>query len=771
MTKSLDSKTPLAWSTLDVLQHVSKNLSARQVLIHTYKFSPILARLLVSNLITEKRIKLLKLLHELTHGIKLYWQEAHLPSLMTILTQWIMQSKDEEIISLSLGILINLCYKNPPVIHTLMRTIDSRAFHKHLFRVQNINVNTRVQCGKILMIMDQEVKDIPEKVILNFVDITFSSLTSALSNKDVILLRHVVEFFDDVRQNEYTKNVLISYKNYVNCVKNILKELNNNTDPECTALVIEFLLLLVKLKLSGLYSLYQECIKIAMTWIPVDQVSSKALALVKHILIDSRRSKNLTDLLTEINLQVLILALGTEDDEIIEICEERSLEVDAKITEVLQLLQELIKIPNIRGQVIQIFTEQSMKKILRPILENDINSQSEWPGNLFRDPSVSLYIYALSLTADLAVQDSDWLTLYSALIQKRQIQMIMALAAFIGDAEVKQKTLMLMSSVGFPQECVSAVSRCMVEMEPLVLIQNKTGITTGITMKQETIINHNLSPIYSLPQKEQLNDFLDKLKDAFDSNKFEDITTSAIMELYEYKLAAMTHAEKENQVNLETADNHATGLQHRLSQIVAESSRLHQLLFSNQQSLEGLKNEKIRLTQKLQAVEIESKKIHYTQIQEIHGLKKIVEEKSRIIEKLTELEKDLEITMKKNESYERKIKELEVGKMSLKKEVQEASDKIKELTKYVTKLEDRIVRKDQELRDKSREIESYQESMTALKQENEGLLRTCRSYEQTIAEKEENVKRMSAELVDLSRMRDMIYHLTAKKKDDNNETK
>lgn len=66
--------------------------------------------------------------------------------------------------------------------------------------------------------------------------------------------------------------------------------------------------------------------------------------------------------------------------------------------------------------------------------------------------STNLYIHALALTADLAANHSNWLTLYSELLSRKQVQMIMAQALFTGDGEVKQKVLQLTSSIGFPQE-------------------------------------------------------------------------------------------------------------------------------------------------------------------------------------------------------------------------------------------------------------------------------------------------------------------------------
>lgn len=56
LMNSLGSRSTLIWSTVDVLQNACRNVPARQSLIHTYKFAPILVRLLeVWNLINVIR--------------------------------------------------------------------------------------------------------------------------------------------------------------------------------------------------------------------------------------------------------------------------------------------------------------------------------------------------------------------------------------------------------------------------------------------------------------------------------------------------------------------------------------------------------------------------------------------------------------------------------------------------------------------------------------------------------------------------------------------
>lgn len=74
----------------------------------------------------------------------------------------------------------------------------------------------------------------------------------------------------------------------------------------------------------------------------------------------------------------------------------------------------------------------------------------------------------------------------------------------------------------------------------------------------------------------------------------------------------MRHSERAMQSSLEAADRHATSLQHRVAQAVAESCRLHQLLFDTQQCLEGTKAEKTILTGRLGEIEDQSKKAHLT---------------------------------------------------------------------------------------------------------------------------------------------------------------
>lgn len=314
---------------------------------------------------------------------------------------------------------------------------------------------------------------------------------------------------------------------------------------------------------------------------------------------------------------------------------------------------------------------------------------------------------------------------------------------------------------------VSAVALCMKQLEPLILVQSTPGMVTNIGSKMTINANNEMAPLFSFAQEERLDAFLAKLKRTYESNQINDITTSAVMELYEYKLAAMRHAERAMQSSLEAASNHGTSLQHRLAQVVAESSRLHQMLFDTQQCLEGVKS---TLTVKLAEAEEQSKKAVAIKKQEIEGLKKIVTEKSANIDHLNVVlvqhKHELESSINRIEILTKKIKELEVECSNADTKTTEMTNKNHELSKLLLKMQDQLNKKDQVIELKTAEIQSNQKDISALKQETQQLSQLVNTYEKNIAEKEETIKKMKAELMDLSRMRDMIFELTAKKKED-----
>ncbi|XP_015120518.1 GRIP and coiled-coil domain-containing protein 2 [Diachasma alloeum] len=748
LISTLTPMNPLLWSTLDVLHTLSSFPASLASLMHIYKFPQLLSPFLSTSLIPEKRMKLLKLLKRLTKGIKIHWQESHLPALIQTLTQWINPSQDTELITNSLSLLINLCRKNPPAIYTLVDSVNSKNFHRNLLRLQTNTSKIQILCCKILLIMEETNYELPEQFILNFLEITFKIIEETLEANKLKLLNETVDFFEEVRCHERTKSSLITYEDYTKNLKKIMEKLEGKS-PESVEIISKFFTSILKLKVSGICQFHPQLTKVAINSLKKFRISINGLSLLKTVIIDSRRNKN-SEVPSDPHLDFVVSLMTSEG----------VLGDDLLVIEVIQLIQELAKISNYRMSISQNVPEPRIREMMRKIREED-------PKRIIKNVSTPLYVNLLCLISDLATSDSKWLTLYTELIQNKKIQMIIAVSIFRGDFETKSKTLSLISSVGFNQECILGVTKCLTELEKIFLIEKPLEMSSFDPKIEGFEKSKKLSP----QDLERLERILEKYEEKIEKNDMENVFMTEMMELYETKINGMRNTEENLGRSLISAERNATFLQHKISQMNSELTKLHELLFSSQKNVEIVQGENCNLHERLSGAEKESKKVHEIQKMEIQGLRKIVAEKSKTIEEFSEVKRELEVALERIEGYVKKLKDLEGEKVGLKKENQELMEKNKDLGKSIGRLQERVAKRDQRIQERERENEALQEAMGALKQESAQLMRQCKSYETAITEKEETIKKLETELTDLSRMRDMIYSLTAQKKDSaQNET-
>ena len=97
---------------------------------------------------------------------------------------------------------------------------------------------------------------------------------------------------------------------------------------------------------------------------------------------------------------------------------------------------------------------------------------------------------------------------------------------------------------------VSLLAKSLCDLEPLVMISKNPGIGKINRGVGSNCMSHlqEMTPLFTLAQEGQLDNFIAKLQEALQNNQICDISTSAVMELYEYKLAAMGRSESVLQV-------------------------------------------------------------------------------------------------------------------------------------------------------------------------------------------------------------------------------
>lgn len=152
-------------------------------------------------------------LQELTYGVKLQWQEGCLSELIILLVKWI-SSEDKDLISLSLGVLVNVCYKNKFAMYILVKCTHSKSFMRLLLKLQSNDIFIKIQIYKLLLVLEQVSGQTPHIDINNLIDVTFIVLEEGLKLKNLFVLRHAVDFFIDISGDLRWKNHVLEYSKY-----------------------------------------------------------------------------------------------------------------------------------------------------------------------------------------------------------------------------------------------------------------------------------------------------------------------------------------------------------------------------------------------------------------------------------------------------------------------------------------------------------------------------------------------------------------------------
>ncbi|KAK4873864.1 hypothetical protein RN001_013224 [Aquatica leii] len=706
----IESGSLLAWCCVNVLSAACKNSAARMALINTYQFLPLLSRLLGNQLTTEKKVRLLTLMQELTCGIKISWQIPHLPHLMSTLTRWI-EHAEEKIVTLSLAVLVNLCYKNLPAVYTLSRCVDIKKFVHLCIPLKGLKIEVHV-C-KLLIILDYMNGKVPEGAFLKLIGVTFKSLIEAFKARDSILLRHIVEFFLDMWDHNNHGGVLQNFDNYDSEIDNLISELENTSQggdgdlfldngAECMTLAFAFLHFIIKLRRPNLPGLDSRLVNLALNWIQVDFVSSDALAILRTVAVNATEETCIILNPFLNSLPLLLLSITNGEEEI-----PTHIENNKRLCSLMELLRALMKAEITRRRVLTILKEDVFMKIFMPLIGCSSPRTRASNMNTSSAEAILLYVNSIALIHELLTYDEYWIGFFTDLMQHKQIHMILAQALYNGSKEIKTLILRMSPVPNFP---INEISSAMCELHPLLQADST------IQNDDNSQIDNNLCfPMMSVTQVERLDEIMNKMKEAYEQNNLMNISTSDVMELYEYKLATMSHAERAALASVEAASLRCTHLQHRTAQLTAELSRLHQLLLHTQQCHEETlkaKDEFVLKSNQLQEwLDLERNKYNT----QLTIKEKCINEKTQTLENtmklLREIEKEKNSLEEKNLELKRVVTKLEnnLTKKETLLEINEellvkANKDIDRLREVVSQLEKQVKRSESELAARMREL-------------------------------------------------------------------
>lgn len=196
---------------------------------------------------------------------------------------------------------------------------------------------------------------------------------------------------------------------------------SDETSPECMALILEFIHSLMVHQVESLAVFYPKLTTISLNWVNSDWVSYQALSVLSKIVEtsadadDVTKTETLQQVINSLPAFVLILQSHAVPS---------NMENCRRLGALLQLFRNLLRIDEVRSNVLQAVKEDSIAKIFTPLQLDSLGV--EWlPILKSEDTSVTAtdavdtYLYALGLVNDLTQYGANWLSLQSTLMENR----------------------------------------------------------------------------------------------------------------------------------------------------------------------------------------------------------------------------------------------------------------------------------------------------------------------------------------------------------------
>ncbi|XP_063833867.1 uncharacterized protein LOC135083033 [Ostrinia nubilalis] len=464
-----DSRCP-HWAGVAVLSRAAIEPSARHALTHTYKFMPILSRLLSDTISNDKKIKLLSVMQEISYGIKISWQESYLSSLMKQLTDWITQPMTEPqertIGHKSLTVLVNVCYGNLPAIYALMRTVDTKDFVVHLISLKDGGYGG-VEVCRLLLCLSGATRGAAatrQPDVHSYLNCTMRTFNKAIVEQDATQLLHAYTFINDLCSDSNLRGFVLTYSHFSQALNDGVKDvdslckINPDDAPEpeqlinCVRNALKFLTVIVSLDLYSLRCHHSQlvclCMKASRICLP------EALELFAAIILQYRDEGRVPHEL------ILVISDGLPG-----LLVSPALEPGKAGVQWLQVVGALCESTETQERVLQEVTPDTFEDMLYSVLQ--YTSQN---GQVGQESAQQSVVVGCRTALALAPLSRDWEAALNRLLAHHQVRKLLCAGLTSGNGARRRQILQLVKHHYFPSDQMNQVFgeslHCMGDVTP-----------------------------------------------------------------------------------------------------------------------------------------------------------------------------------------------------------------------------------------------------------------------------------------------------------------
>ncbi|KAM3956725.1 uncharacterized protein ACR2FA_009298 [Aphomia sociella] len=738
------------WAGVAVLARAAIEPSARHALTHTYKFMPILSRLLSDTISNDKKIKVLSVMQEISYGIKISWQESYLASLMKKLTDWITQPMIEPqqrtIGHKSLTVLVNVCYGNLPAIYALMRTVDTKDFVVHLISLKEGGYGGVETCRLLLCLSgaSRGAAAARQPDVHSYLCCTMRTFNKAIVERNATQLLHAYTFINDLCTDNNLKGFVLTYPHFTAALNDALKDLDvlckappddtGEAEQACSCLrnALRFLTVLISL---DLYSLRCHHIQLVCLCMKASQVClPESLELFSAIVLQYKDEGRLP--------QELISVIS---DGLPSLLVPPALEPGKAGLQWLQVVGALCETSETQERVLNEVNPDTFEDTLYSVLQ--YTSQA---GALGSEAAQAGCVVACRSALALAPLSPAWGAALSRLLAHHQVRKLLCAGLTGSNGSRRRQILQLVKHHYFPSDQMNQVfGEGLQGMSDMSGEPASGGSSGGMASGAGECCSSRLSPA----QEHALDALVGQLAAALHAGKISDIATSSVMELYGYKMTCLEQRLHSHSVALQGASEHMASLQHSLAMLQATNTSQQDVLYTTQMQNEKHKKTIEELHKQLEDAETTLRgfraKLAAERLDK-ENQKENLQKEFRV--QLSNIENEMKA---RERDAEERLRQADAENKVLQKKLEQQTNKNSELAGVLIKFEERVKQRDKRLEDAAT-------AESALRRDLEHKDTMIKQLEKTVAERENRLYQVTSQLEEMKRVQEMVAKLMSK---------